>query len=70
VECSDSHQSKNDPNRDAPFKRSDLEPAGELPGQAPTVRPNASVLKPFEQIVGELILRRRNKVFQVVTHVQ
>jgi hypothetical protein len=31
--------------------------------------PNTSVLKPFEQIVGELIRGRRNKVFQVVTSV-
>ncbi|WP_152562544.1 hypothetical protein [Caballeronia grimmiae] len=32
-----------------------------------TARSNPSVLKPFEQIVGELNLDRRNKVFQVVT---
>jgi hypothetical protein len=34
-----------------------------------TARHNAPVLKPFEQIVGELIPGRRNKVFQVVTPV-
>ncbi|MDR5737137.1 hypothetical protein [Caballeronia sp. LZ016] len=32
-----------------------------------TARSNPSVLKPFEQIVGELNRDRRNKVFQVVT---
>ncbi|WP_250452639.1 hypothetical protein [Caballeronia sp. ATUFL_M2_KS44] len=34
-----------------------------------TARPNPSVLKPFEQIVGELNPDRRNKVFQVVTRI-
>jgi hypothetical protein len=33
------------------------------------MRPDTSVLKPFVQIVGELIPGRRNKVFQVVTPV-